>query len=158
MTGISYVNELHGDEELKRLQRRAARFVNTGMIVTLLGAVASDGLEDGRVVSGVGGQYNFVAMAHALEDGRSILMIQSTTEEGGSLESNIRWSYGHVTIPRHLRDLVVTEYGIAELRGHSDEEVATALVEIADARFQDDLLREAKRAGKVSKSYRIPDH
>lgn len=158
MTGISYVNQLYGDEELKRIQRKDARFVNTGLIATLSGAVASDGLEDGRVLSGVGGQYNFVAMAHALEDGRSILMIRSTAEEDGEVKSNIRWSYGHVTIPRHLRDLVVTEYGIADLRGRSDEEVATALIEIADSRFQDELLEEAKRAGKVSEAYRIPDH
>jgi acyl-CoA hydrolase len=158
MTGISYVNELYGEEELKRLQRKAARFVNTGMVVTLLGAVASDGLEDGRVVSGVGGQYNFVAMAHALEDGRSILMIRSTNEEEGKLSSNVRWGYGHVTIPRHLRDIVVTEYGIADLRGRSDAEVIAALLEIADSRFQDELLKEAKRAGKVGEDYRIPDH
>ena len=109
MTSISYVNKLYGEEELKRLQRKAARFVNTGLIATLAGAVASDGLEDGRVLSGVGGQYNFVAMAHALEDGHSILMIRSTTEEEGKALSNIRWSCGHVTIPRHLRDIVVTE-------------------------------------------------
>jgi acyl-CoA hydrolase len=63
MTGISYVNELFGNEELKRLQRKFARFINTGLIVTLTGAVASDGLENGKVLSGVGGQYNFVAMA-----------------------------------------------------------------------------------------------
>jgi acyl-CoA hydrolase len=158
MTGISYVNELYGDEELKRLQRKAARFVNTGLIVTLVGAVASDGLEDGRVLSGVGGQYNYVAMAHELEDGRSIMMIRSTSEEDGKLRSNIRWSYGHVTIPRHLRDLVVTEYGIADLRGRSDEEVIAALVEIADSRFQGELLKSATRAGKISRHYRIPDH
>src|SRR5437868_3538422 len=157
MTGISYVNELYGEEGLKRLQRKAARFVNTGLIVTLAGAVASDGLEDGRVLSGVGGQYNFVAMAHALEDGRSILMIRSTKEEDGRLLSNVRWSYGHVTIPRHLRDIVVTEYGIADLRGRSDEEVVAALLEIADSRFRDGLLKEAKRAGKVGEDYRIPD-
>src|SRR5204863_1289145 len=90
MTGISYVNELFGEEELKRLQRKAARFVNTGLIVTLTGAVASDALEDGRVLSGVGGQYNFVAMAHALEDGRSIMMIRSTQDKDGKLSSNIR--------------------------------------------------------------------
>src|SRR3989440_384823 len=158
MTGISYVNELYGEEELKRLQRKAARFVNTGLIVTLAGAVAADGLEDGRVVRGVGGQYNFVAMAHALEDGRSILMIRSINEEDGRLRSNVRWGYGHVTIPRHLRDIVVTEYGIADLRGRSDAEVIAALLEIADSRFQDGLLKEAKRAGKISKDYRIPDH
>ena len=158
MTGISYVNELYGQEELKQLQRKAARFVNTGLIVTLTGAVASDGFEDGRVLSGVGGQYNFVAMAHELEDGRSILLIRSTKEEDGKLESNIRSRYGHVTIPRHLRDIVITEYGIAELRGRTDEEVIVALIEIADSRFQDELVKDAKRAGKIRENYDIPDY
>jgi acyl-CoA hydrolase len=157
MTGIAFVNQLYGQEDLKRLQRREARFVNTGLIVTLSGAVSSDALEDGRVLSGVGGQYNFVTMAHALEDGRSILLIRSTREEGGKVRSNIRGSYGSTTIPRHLRDIVVTEYGIADLRGRTDEEVATALVQIADSRFQGKLLREAQQAGKVAKRYRIPD-
>lgn len=157
MTGIAFVNQLYGQEELKRLQRKEARFVNTGLIVTLAGAVNSEALEDGRVVSGVGGQYNFVTMAHALEDGRSILLIRSTYEEGGRLRSNIRTNYGAITIPRHLRDIVVTEYGIADLRGRTDEEVATALVQIADSRFQEKLLLDAQRAGKVAKTYRIPD-
>jgi acyl-CoA hydrolase len=158
MTGISYVNELYGNEELKRLQRKAARFVNTGLIVTLTGSVASDGLEGGRVLSGVGGQYNFVAMAHELEDGRSILMIRSTKELEGKVQSNIRWQYGHATIPRHLRDIVVTEYGIADLRGRTDEDVITALIEIADSRFQDGLVTEAKQNGKIRKDYQVPDY
>jgi acyl-CoA hydrolase len=157
MTGIGFVNQLYGDEELKRLQRKDARFVNSGLIVMLSGAVSSDALEDGRVLSGVGGQYNFVTMAHALEDGRSILLIRSTFEERGKLRSNIRATYANATIPRHLRDLVVTEYGIADLRGRINEEVATALVQIADSRFQDELLEEAQRTGKVARSYRIPD-
>jgi len=161
MTGISRVNELYGayagDEELKRAQRRHARFVNTAMKMTLLGAAVSDGLEDGRVVSGVGGQYNFVAMAHELEEGRSILMVRSTREHRGEMTSNIVWSYGHVTIPRHLKDLVVTEYGIADLRGRTDEEVVAALLAVADSRFQDELLEQAKEAGKIAADYRIPD-
>ena len=62
MRGISFVNELYGHEwELKIAQRRHARFVNTTMMVTGLGAAVSDALEDGRVVSGVGGQYDFVS-------------------------------------------------------------------------------------------------
>jgi acyl-CoA hydrolase len=157
MTGIAYVNQLYGQEELKRAQRKDARFVNTGLVVTLSGAVSSDSLEDGRVLSGVGGQYNFVAMAHALEDGRSILLIRSTRDQNGKLESNIRGEYGSTTIPRHLRDLIVTEYGIADLRGRTDEEVAIALVEIADSRFQERMLHEAQRAGKIRWDYRIPD-
>jgi acyl-CoA hydrolase len=157
MTGIAFVNQLYGQEELKRLQRREARFVNTGLVVTLSGAVNSDALEDGRVLSGVGGQYNFVTMAHALEDGRAILLIRSTHEERGMLRSNIRASFGNTTIPRHLRDIVVTEYGIAELRGRTDEQVAMALLHIADSRFQPELLREAQRAGKIHMTYRIPE-
>jgi hypothetical protein len=157
MTRISYVNELYGDEERKRRQRPHARFLNTGMVATLLGAVASDGLEDGRVVSGVGGQYNFVAMAHELEGGRSVLIVRSVRESGGKVESNVRFMYPHTTIPRHLRDVVVTEYGIADLRGKSDEEVVAAMLQVADARFQDELLREAKDAGKIDPDYEIPE-
>lgn len=96
-------------------------------------------------------------MAHALEDGRSILLIRSTREDHGRTRSNIRATYGNATIPRHLRDIVVTEYGIADLRGRTDEEVAIALVQVADSRFQEQQLREAQRAGKVSKGYRIPE-
>lgn len=157
MTGIAFVNQLYGQEELKRLQRRNARFVNTGLVVTLSGAVTSDATEDGRVLSGVGGQYNFVTMAHALEDGRSILLIRSTREDNRTLVSNVRGTYGSATIPRHLRDIIVTEYGIADLRGRSDQEVATALVHIADSRFQQELVDEAQRAGKIDRRYRIPD-
>jgi hypothetical protein len=126
-------------------------------VATLLGAVASVGLEDGRVVSGVGGQYNFVAMAHELEDGRSILMLRSVREAGGDVSSNIRFSYGHLTLPRHLRDVIVTEYGVADLRGKDDQEVVAAMLQVADARFQDELLQEAKDAGKIHPDYEIPE-
>lgn len=149
MTGIGFVNNLYRDEELKRLQRRDARFINSAFTVTLLGAGVADQLEDGRVVSGVGGQYNFVAQAHELHGGRSILLLRSWRESGGEVSSNIVWSYGHTTIPRHLRDMVVTEYGIADLRGKNDAEVIEALLAIADSRFQDGLIAEAKAAGKL---------
>src|SRR5258707_14715572 len=124
--------------------------------MTLFGAAVSDALEDGRVVSGVGGQYNFVAMAHELERARSILLLHATREARGGVESNIVFNYGHATIPRHLRDIVVTEYGIADLRGRTDAEVAAALIAIADARFQEDLARKAKAAGKLPRDWRIP--
>jgi len=127
------------------------------MMATLLGAATSDALEDGRVVSGVGGQYNFVAMAHALADGRSVLLLRATRRSGRWLESNIRWSYGHTTIPRHLRDIFVTEYGVADLRGRSDEACIRAMLAISDAHFVDRLADDAKRAGKLPRDFRIPD-
>src|SRR5262249_49950012 len=124
---------------------------------TGLGAAVSDALDDGRVVSGVGGQYNFVAMAHALPDARSILCLRSTRTSHGRTRSNIIWSYGHETIPRHLRDIFVTEYGIADLRGKTDREIVERLVGVMDARFQDGFVSDAKRAGKLPASYRVPD-
>lgn len=158
MTRVSWINQLYGGREaLDIAQRHQARFFNTCMMATLTGAAVSDGLGDGQVVSGVGGQYNFVAMAHAIPDGRSVLMLRATRESGGTLRSNIVWNHGHVTIPRHLRDVVVTEYGVADLRGASDEETITRMIAIADARFQDELLATARRAGKVRPAFRIPD-
>lgn len=156
MTNISYVNQLYGSEKLKRLQRKKARFINTVFLAHGLGAATSDGLENGKVVSGVGGQYNFVAQAHELEDARSILMLKSTREKNGVTQSNIVWNYGHITIPRHLRDIYVTEYGVADVRGKCDKDVVAAMLNIADSRFQPELMAKAKQAGKLPKDYQIP--
>ena len=153
MTAISYINELYGQEELKRLQRRDARFVNSAFTATLLGAAVADQLEDGRVLSGVGGQYNFVAQGHALHDARSVIMLRSWRESGGEVSSNIVWEYGHCTIPRHLRDIVVTEYGIADLRGKTDSKVIEALLNITDSRFQTELTTQAQLMGKLPKDF-----
>lgn len=155
MDSVRRINRID-DPPLQALQRRHARFMNTGMMVTLGGAVVSDGLENGEVVSGVGGQYNFVAQAHELSDARSVICIRATRGAGRSLRSNIVPSYGHVTIPRHLRDIVVTEYGVADLRGKSDEEIIRALLNVADSRFQHDLLDAAREMGKIDPDYEIP--
>jgi acyl-CoA hydrolase len=156
MTAVSFTNELYGDQQAKTRTRVGARFINNTMMATLLGAAISDGLEDGRVVSGVGGQHNFVTQAFALPDARSILAVKATRTTNKGVQSNIRWSYGHTTIPRHERDIVVSEYGVADLRGKSDEAVIAAMLAIADSRFQPELLRAAKDARKIAKTYEIP--
>jgi acyl-CoA hydrolase len=157
MCPVSQVNQLYGDHQtLAALQRRGARFFNTCMMATLLGAAVSDTLEEGAVVSGVGGQYNFVAMAHELADGRSVLLLRATRVGRNGLESNIRWNYGQTTIPRHLRDIYVTEYGVADLRGKSDSECVEAMLSISDACFLDALCAEAKAHGKLAPDFVIP--
>ncbi len=118
--------------------------------------MVSDGLEDGRIVSGVGGQYNFIAQSFALEGARSAIMLRATRSAKGRDQSNIRWRYGHTTIPRHLRDIIITEYGIADIRGKSDSEVIAAMLAITDSRFQDELLRQAKDAGKIARTFELP--
>ncbi len=158
MTRVSHINQLYGGREaLDAAQRDDARFFNTTMMVTALGAAVSETLADGRVVSGVGGQYNFVAMAHALPRGRSALLLRAVREAEGGAQSNIVYNYPQITIPRHLRDLVVTEYGVADLRGRTDEETLLALLAISDARFQEGLVRQAQAAGKLARSFVIPE-
>jgi hypothetical protein len=156
MMPVSFTNELYGEEEVKRRARVDARFVNSTMMATLMGAAISDGLENGQVVSGVGGQYNFVAQAFALAGARSILALEATRQAGARSQSNVRWNYGHETIPRHLRDIIVTEYGVADLKGKSDADVIAAMLTVADSRFQGELAREAKDAGKLPKDFEIP--
>jgi Acetyl-CoA hydrolase/transferase C-terminal domain len=156
MMPVSFTNALYGEEDAKRRARIDARFVNNAMMATLMGAVISDGLENGQVVSGVGGQYNFVAQAFELQGARSVLTVEATRQAGAGAQSNIRWSYGHETIPRHLRDVIVTEYGVADLRGKSDADVIAAMLQVADSRFQAELARQAKEAGKLPKNFEIP--
>jgi hypothetical protein len=156
MMPVSFTNQIYGNEETKRRARVNARFVNNAMMATLMGAAVSDGLDSGQVVSGVGGQYNFVAQAFALEGARSVLALEATRPAGAKTLSNIRWNYGHQTIPRHLRDIFVTEYGVADVRGKSDSETIAAMLQITDSRFQDELVKTARDAGKLPKRFEIP--
>ena len=155
MTRISEVNTLFGDEARKRGQRRDARFVNETMMITLLGAAVSDALANGHVVSGVGGQFDFVSMAQSLDDAMSILMCRARRVSKGKATSNIRWNYGHNTVPRHHRDVFVTEYGIAATRGCSDRNTIDKLLHIADAEFQNELVDAAKTAHKIERHYSL---
>lgn len=157
MTSVAEVNRIYTDYRLERLQRRHPRFINITMKATLLGAAVSDQLDNGRVVSGVGGQFDFVAMAHQLPEGRSVLCLRAARGGGKALESNIVWEYAHNTVPRHMRDIVVTEYGVADLRGRTDRECIEAMLAIADSRCQPALIEAAQAAGKLPADYALPE-
>lgn len=156
MMPVSFTNSLYGQETEKRQARRKARFVNAAMKATCLGGIISDATAGGREVSGVGGQFNFVEQAFALEDARAVITLPATRISGGRVESNIVWDHPHETVPRPYRDIVVTEYGIADLRGRTDAEAVAAMIGIADTRFQAELIEQAKRAGKLPADYEIP--
>ena len=158
MRSVDFINHLYGDDySLRVAQRKHGRFVNAALMAMLNGATVADGLDDHRIISGPGGQYNFVSMAHALPDGRAVTMVRSTRGSGEGATSNIVWQYAHTTIPRHLRDIVVTEYGIADLRGQQDKDAMARLICIADSRFQQQLLDVAKSKGKIPQDYEIPE-
>jgi hypothetical protein len=155
---VSFTNRLNFEQEAQQRQdRRDARFINAAMMATVFGDVVSDRREDGKVVSGVGGQFDFVAQAHMLDSARAVIVLNAVRMSGGKAHSNIRYSYGACTIPRHLRDLVVSEYGVADLLGKSDRDTACAMIGIADSRFQQGLLAQAKTAGKIEPGYEIPE-
>jgi acyl-CoA hydrolase len=156
MMPVSFTNQLYGDESAKRAARRDARFVNAAMKATALGGVISDVTDSGQIVSGVGGQFNFVDQAFALRGARAIITLQATRESKGKVTSNIVWDHPHETIPRHYRDIIVTQYGIADLRGRSDAECVMAMISIADSRFQPGLLNRAKAAGKLPSDAQVP--
>ncbi|MFT6047773.1 MAG: hypothetical protein ACI9WC_003490 [Arenicella sp.] len=155
MTDIGYINGAHIDFRKKQQNRQHARFINNAMKATLLGAVVSDGLDSGQVVSGVGGQYDFVRQSFALENARSIIILKALRHSDRKQSSNIVWSYGHTTIPRHLRDIVVSEYGIADLRGGCDQDVVAAMLSITDSQFQGDLLKTAKANFKIEPRFEL---
>ena len=156
MTTISRTNTLQKSYELLTLQRHNARFINSAMMVTLGGVIISDGLADMREVSGVGGQFDFVTMAHNIPSARSIITCRSTRRAQQQEMSNIVWDYPSATVPRFLRDIVVTEYGIADCRAQTDVEIVKNMLNVTDSRFQQSLLKQAKKAGIVEKNYQIP--
>ena len=88
-------------------------------------------------------------MAQEQRGGRSVLMLRATREEEGARRSNVVWGHEMLTIPRHLRDVVVTEYGVAELRGRTDEDCIRAMLGITDAAFQRELAQRAIDAESV---------
>jgi acyl-CoA hydrolase len=156
MTSIARTNSLLWSPELLKLQRLNARFVNSSLMVNLLGGVISDSLKNYQELSGVGGQYDFVSMSNQIHDARSIIVCRSTRKTKNGTQSNIMWDYPNTTLPRYLRDFVVTEYGIADCRGKTDADVIKSMLNITDSRFQQTLLNIAKKSGKISQDYSIP--
>jgi acyl-CoA hydrolase len=139
--GVDFVND-------PRVIARMSRFVsvNATTEVDLLGQCASETIA-GRYWSGSGGQADFARGALYAPDGQAFIVTRSTTSSG---QSRIvpRLSHGSVvTTLKNTVDHVVTEHGVAELRGRSLSERARALISIADPIHRDDLTRAAHEMG-----------
>ena len=122
--------------------------INSALAIDLHGQACSDAVGF-KQVSGIGGQLEFVMGALRSPGGRSVLCIKSTRKVGRRLRSNIGLTLPRgtpVAVPRHFADVVVTEWGAAELRHLSAPERARALIGIAHPDFRDELVRQAKQA------------
>ncbi|WP_375458998.1 acetyl-CoA hydrolase/transferase family protein [uncultured Enterovirga sp.] len=114
------------------------RAINSAIEVDLTGQVNAE-LAGGVYVGAIGGQVDFVRGALASEGGRSIIALPATALAGDA--SRIVCRVDAVTLPRSDADLVVTEYGVADLRGATLSERAERMIRIASPAFQEDLAR-----------------
>ncbi|MFH1486237.1 MAG: acetyl-CoA hydrolase/transferase C-terminal domain-containing protein [Chloroflexota bacterium] len=153
-TDLAYINEnplfeLYSIHYVNSIRTIAAHdnmvAVNNALAVDLTGQVASESLGH-RMWSGAGGQTAFAVGATQSKGGRSIIVLPSVTEDGLISRVVAAFEPGTiVTVPRSAVDYVVTEYGIARLRGKSQRERAEQLVAIAHPDFRADLRRQAER-------------
>jgi acyl-CoA hydrolase len=122
--------------------------VNGALAIDVHGQVVADTIA-GDQFSGIGGAEDFVAGAGLELSDRSLICLPSTFSKDGELQSRIVPSFGPgavITTPRHHVDVIVTEYGVAELEGKTVRERGEALAAIAHPQFRDDLLAAAERA------------
>lgn len=115
--------------------------INSALSVDLVGQVVADTIE-GRQHSGIGGHEDFVSGASLEGDDRSFLCMPSTARVKGRTLSRIQAVLpprSIITTPRHQVDVIVTEYGAAELRGRTLTERAEALISIAHPGVRDAL-------------------
>ncbi len=117
--------------------------INSAIQIDLTGQICADSMGH-KIYSGVGGQVDFVLGATFSEHGKSIIALPSTARKGSlsRLVPALERGAGVVTT-RAAVDYVVTEYGLAELRGRSLSERARDLVNIAHPDFRESLARAA---------------
>jgi len=119
--------------------------INSAIAVDLTGQIAAESV--GPVMtSGSGGQLSFAIGAYLSKGGRSIVAIPSTAREGSLSRIVPMLEPGTVvSTPRTLADIVVTEHGIARLKGKTQRERALELIGVAHPDFRAELKKEAER-------------
>jgi len=118
--------------------------VNGALEIDLTGQANAETL-GGLHIGIVGGQMDFVRAANRSLEGRSIIALQSTNRDRSRSRIVARLADGVVTTPRAEADLIVTEHGIAELRGRTLAERARALIQVADPAFRAELTKAGQR-------------
>jgi acyl-CoA hydrolase len=122
--------------------------INGAIAVDIQGQVVADTIA-GTQYSGIGGHEDFVSGAALKLENRSLLCLPSTVTVKDKVHSRILPVFPEATVittPRHQVDVVVTEYGAAELRGKTIHQRGDALAAVAHPDFRDELLEAAENA------------
>ncbi len=123
--------------------------INATTEVDFLGQCASETI-GGRYWSGSGGQADFARGATYSEGGQGFIVLRSTTSDGTFSRIRPHLTSGSaVTTLKNTVDKVVTEFGVADLRGRSIRERTRALIAVAHPRFRDELERSAQEMGYI---------
>jgi acyl-CoA hydrolase/GNAT superfamily N-acetyltransferase len=120
--------------------------MNVPMAMDLTGQVAADALSFNHF-SGITGMLDFIRGASRSEDGKSILMLTSTTMDGKKSRIAPMLNDTAIVVPRGDVQYVVTEYGAVNLFGKSLQERAMAMISIAHPDFREELFFEARKMG-----------
>jgi acyl-CoA hydrolase len=131
--------------------------INACIEVDLYGQVCAESVGT-RHISGTGGQLDFVEGAYKSKNGQSFICLPSTIAIKGEVTSRIKpilTPGAIVTDPRTATHMMVTEYGIATLKGRSTWERAEELIKIAHPDFRDELVKEAEKMNIWRKSNKI---
>ncbi len=119
--------------------------INGTIEVDFLGQCCSESI-GAKPFSGTGGQTDFVRAGNRSKGGKSFIVLPSTAKGGTVSRITPTLAPGaHVTTSKNDVNYVVTEYGVAQLRGKSNRERARALIRIAHPDFRDQLTEEAQR-------------
>lgn len=137
---VEPVGYTHAQAVLASLPNLTA--INSALEVDLTGQVGSE-VAGARYVGTIGGQADFVRGALAAQGGRSIIALRSTTSQGRSRIVPTLQS-GVATISRADADVVITEWGQAQLRGRSLEDRMRAMIRIAHPEAREELARQAR--------------
>ena len=140
MRPVDFTNDTHVIRSFSRMTA-----INSAIEIDLTGQIVADSIGH-RMYSGVGGQMDFIRGASLAPDGRAIIALPATATGGtrSRIVASLQDGAGVVTTRAHART-VVTEHGIAELKGRTLEERARAMIAVADPEFRDELQCAAER-------------
>jgi len=131
----------HGIDVLARIAHFVA--INSAIEVDLTGQVNAE-VANGTYIGAVGGQVDFVRGANAAPNGRSIIALPATAKHGKTSRVVATLRDAPVTSLRSDADLVVTEWGVAEMRGQTLAERARRMIAVAAPQFRESLERAAR--------------
>ncbi len=131
--------------------------INNAIEIDIYGQVCAESVGT-RIISGTGGQLDFVLAAYESRGGKSFVCLPSSSTQGGELRSNIVSTLREgaiVTDPRTVAHYIVTEHGKFALKGMSVWQRAEGLINLAHPQFRDELVQAAQNQGIWRRSNKI---